>query len=248
MTTQLLAIDASTGQVEIALACASGVHVLTLAGGAQASQQLLPELAALCLRAGCTLSQLDAVAYGAGPGAFTGLRTACSVAQGLAYGLDRPILALDTLSVVAESAVLQGAPDLLWAALDARMGEVYGAPMQRLAPGRWRSLHASSVYTPQSLLDKVVATAFSDVLAGPAVVAYPLLTAGNHRWPLARPGGVALAKVAQAAWEDGQARPAHEALPLYGRDKVAQTSAERLAARASGRAAAPAAPALHTPT
>lgn len=247
MTTQLLAIDASTAQVEIVLVCAGGMHESTLASGAQASLQLLPELADLCRRAGCELAQLDAIAYGAGPGAFTGLRTACSVAQGLAFGLDRPTLALDTLAVVSQSAALQGAPDLLWAALDARMGEVYAAPMQRLAPGRWRSLLPSSVYTPQSLLDAMAAAAFGDMLAGPAVLAYPLLAAGQQRWPLARPGGVALAQVAQAAWSDGQARPAHEALPLYGRDKVAQTSAERLAARAQSRRAAPVSPALQTP-
>ncbi len=247
MTTHLLAIDASTDRVEVALVCASGTHELTLPGGAQASTHLLPKLADLCRRSGCELAQLGAIAFGAGPGAFTGLRTACSVAQGLAFGLDRPTLALDTLAVVAESAALQGAPDLLWSALDARMGEVYAAPMQRLAPGRWRGLQPSSVYTPQGLLDAMSATAYGDALAGPAVLAYPLLADGDQRWPVARPGGAALARVAQAVWDDGLACPAHEALPLYGRDKVAQTSAERLAARIQGRASAPALPALHTP-
>jgi tRNA threonylcarbamoyladenosine biosynthesis protein TsaB len=244
MTTHLLAIDASTDRVEVALVCASGTHELTLPGGAQASARLLPELAALCRRSGCEMAQLDAIAFGAGPGAFTGLRTACSVAQGLAFGLDRPTLALDTLAVVAESAALQGAPELLWATLDARMGEVYAAPMQRLAPGRWRSLRPSSVYTPQGLFDAMAASSFGDTLAGPAALAYPLLAEGDHRWPSARPGGAALAQVAQAAWNDGQARLAHEALPLYGRDKVAQTSDERLAARVLGRVAQPASPAL----
>ncbi|MEY2688566.1 MAG: hypothetical protein RL375_2764 [Pseudomonadota bacterium] len=242
MTAHLLAIDASTAVVEIALVCAGGVHESTLAGGAQASQHLLPAVADLCGRSGCALSSLDALAFGAGPGAFTGLRTACSVVQGLAFGLGRPTLALDTLAVVAESAALLGAPDRLWVALDARMGEVYAAPMQRVAPGRWLSLQPSSLLTPQALLDAMTTTDFADVLAGPAVSAYPLLAAGSGRWPLARPGGVALARVAQAAWLGGQARPAQDALPLYGRDKVAQTSAERMAARAQGRAAAPAVP------
>jgi tRNA threonylcarbamoyladenosine biosynthesis protein TsaB len=247
MTTHLLAIDASTDRVEIVLVCVSGTHEASLAGGAQASLQLLPALAELCQRGGCELSQLDAIAYGAGPGAFTGLRTACSVAQGLAFGLDRPTLALETLAVVAESAALQGAPDVLWAALDARMGEVYAAPMQRLASGYWQNLKPSSLYTPQSLLDAMASAAFGSVLAGPAALAYPPLAAGGDRWPLARPGGVALAQVAQAAWLDGKARPAHEALPLYGRDKVAQTSAERLAARVQARPAVPASAALHAP-
>jgi tRNA threonylcarbamoyladenosine biosynthesis protein TsaB len=238
MTACLLAIDASTDQVELALASQGVVRAMTLPGGAQASTQLLPAVAALCVQANCRLADLDAVAYGAGPGAFTGLRTACSMAQGLGYGLARPTLALDTLAVVAEAAVLQGAPAQLWATLDARMGEIYAAPLQRLGPGRWRALRPTALYTPAALLDAVAQAGLGDAVAGPALQAYAELAQADHRWPLARPAGVALIAAARAAWAVGEARAAHEALPMYGRDKVAQTSAQRAAIRAASRAGA----------
>ena len=73
--------------------------------GAQASARLLPEVLALLQRAGCTLQQVDAIGFGRGPGAFTGLRSACSVAQGLALGAGKPVLALDSLLLVAQDAL-----------------------------------------------------------------------------------------------------------------------------------------------
>jgi tRNA threonylcarbamoyladenosine biosynthesis protein TsaB len=237
MTACLLAIDASTEQVELALASRGTVWAATLPGGAQASRQLLPAVAALSVQANCSLADLDGVAYGAGPGAFTGLRTACSMAQGLGFGLARPTVALDTLAVLAEDAVLQGAPDRLWATLDARMGEIYAAPLQRVGPGRWRALRPTALYTPAALLDAVAQAGLGDAVAGPALQAYAELAQAEHRWPQARPAGAALIASAQAAWAAGEARAAHQALPLYGRDKVAQTSAERAAIRAATRVA-----------
>jgi tRNA threonylcarbamoyladenosine biosynthesis protein TsaB len=121
------------------------------------------------------------------------------------------------------------------------MGEVYAAPMQRLAPGRWRALQRCAVYTPQALLDAVAGAGFGTALAGPALAVYPELAAPADRWPLARPGGEALARVARAAWAAGEARAADQALPLYGRDKVAHTSAERAALRTAALASAGAA-------
>jgi tRNA threonylcarbamoyladenosine biosynthesis protein TsaB len=212
--------------------------VISLAGGAAASTSLLPAVRDLCARAACRLGDLDAVAFGAGPGAFTGLRTACATAQGLAFGLDRPVLALDTLAVVAEAAWSDRAAERLWAALDARMGEVYAAPMRRLGAGAWHAERPVALYTPQVLLAQLGA---DDLLAGPAVAAYAVLAndAPAHlRCAPARPAGAALAAVARAAWQAGAARPAHQALPVYVRDKVAQTTTERVVERAAQRSAA----------
>ncbi|MEY4748510.1 MAG: hypothetical protein RIQ60_724 [Pseudomonadota bacterium] len=238
MSPQLLAIDASTDRVEIALGWQQQRHVATLAAGAQASAQLLPAVQNLCRQAGTHLSDLDAIAFGAGPGAFTGLRTACAAVQGLAYGLGRPVLALDTLAAVAESAAEMGAPERLWATLDARMGEVYAAPMRRVAPGLWQAEQAVALYTPEALL---VAAGLDGVLAGPALSAYAVLdrAVGGPHWPHARPDGAALLRVALAAWTAGECVAPHEALPVYVRDKVAETSAERAVRRTSIAAVSP---------
>src|SRR5262245_30043454 len=100
----LLALDSSTDTMALALVTLGEAGVCVGAGGAQASARMLPEVKALLAEAGVAMDALDAIAFGQGPGAFTGLRTACAVAQGLAFGLDKPVLAVDSLMLVAEDA------------------------------------------------------------------------------------------------------------------------------------------------
>ena len=97
--TTLLAFDTSTDLMSLALHTPAGVFVRESAGGALASARLVPDVMALLAEAGVSLAGVDAIAFGAGPGAFTGLRTACAVVQGLAFGADRPVLPVDTLPV-----------------------------------------------------------------------------------------------------------------------------------------------------
>ena len=98
---KLLAFDTSTDRMSIALTDGARVWQHSGPGGALASTTLLPAILALLAEADLTLGQLDAVAFGRGPGSFTGLRTACSVAQGLAFGANQgagiPVLPIDTL-------------------------------------------------------------------------------------------------------------------------------------------------------
>ncbi|HEX3140348.1 MAG TPA: tRNA (adenosine(37)-N6)-threonylcarbamoyltransferase complex dimerization subunit type 1 TsaB, partial [Rhizobacter sp.] len=119
---KLLAFDTSTESMSIALQLPQGLLVRESVGGAQASARLIPDLLALLAEAGCTLAELDAIAFGCGPGAFTGLRTTCSVAQGLAFGVGKPVVPVDSLMLVAQDARNQhaAAADEIWVAMDAR--------------------------------------------------------------------------------------------------------------------------------
>ena len=101
---RLLALDTATERLCVAVVDGAQEWVGDEAGGPLASQRLLPLAFDLLQRAGLALGELDAIAFGRGPGAFTGLRTACSVAQGLALGADLPVLSIDSLAVVAEDA------------------------------------------------------------------------------------------------------------------------------------------------
>src|SRR5437762_12159574 len=123
----LLAFDTATQRMSVALAARGSVWVHESDGGAQASAALIPAILALLTQAGVALRDLDAIAFGRGPGAFTGLRTACSVAQGLAYGAGKPVLPIDTLLAVAEDARAGRAAVRVWAVMDARMDEIYAA-------------------------------------------------------------------------------------------------------------------------
>lgn len=238
----LLALDTSTETMALALLSPAGCWQHHSAGGALASAELLPAVQGLLAKAGLKLQQLDAVAFGEGPGAFTGLRTACSVAQGLAFGVAKPVLAIDSLLLVADDAQAQQPADeegqLHWVAMDARMDEVYAAAYRRRA-GRWFRELAPALYTLAALqalwLEKP-----PQRVAGSALSAFGerLSLGGALGLPQERDRAGALSRLALAAWQDGRAIDPAQALPLYLRDKVALTTAERQALHsASGQAA-----------
>ncbi|HQY08719.1 MAG: tRNA (adenosine(37)-N6)-threonylcarbamoyltransferase complex dimerization subunit type 1 TsaB [Burkholderiales bacterium] len=239
---RLLAIDAATDTVHLGLWCSSGVHTRALPGGAQASAQLLPMIRNLLDEAGLRLAELQAVAFGRGPGAFTGLRTACSVAQGLAVGIGCPVLALDTLAAVAQSAARRAQLDRpgtrICSATDARMGEVYAACWERDAQGGWTALEPPALLKPpalRTLLNRHGGLAAGNAWALPAVRDEGAPDAACD--PDAVPDGQALAALARVEWRAARTLDPALALPLYVRDKVAQTTAEREAARTAAAAA-----------
>src|SRR5437899_256250 len=122
----LLAFDTSTEILRVAVQADRGTFVEHEAeGGAQASASLIPTIQSLLARCELRLAQLDAIVFGRGPGSFTGLRTACSVAQGLAFGASLPVLGVETLLAVAEDARHRTGATRVLAILDARMNEVY---------------------------------------------------------------------------------------------------------------------------
>jgi tRNA threonylcarbamoyladenosine biosynthesis protein TsaB len=229
-----LAFDTSTDVLSLAVARGDRVWTQTLPGGAQSSSGLIPAVLNMLAEADMPLTSLTAIVFGRGPGSFTGLRTACAVAQGLAFGANIPVLPVDTLLAVAEEArwqrVQAGAADAdvsVLALLDARMDEIYSAAYQwTTASQSWQGLSALQVSAP----DQVNATAA--LLAGNVFEAYgPRLTAQGERC-VALPTASALLRLAPALWAQGQAVPAEQAMPLYIRDKVANTTAEREAMKA----------------
>lgn len=236
---KLLAFDTSTESMSMALQLPQGRLVRESVGGAQASARLIPELLALLAEAGCTLADLDAIAFGCGPGAFTGLRTACSVAQGLAFGAGKPVLPVDSLMLVAQDARNQHqAVDEVWVAMDARMDEIYAAAYRWQGAG-WSVVSAPALYAVEALNQRWQA-APPGVVAGSALQAFGerLHTASALRVAQPRSRAEALAEVAQQLWATGKTVDAAHALPVYLRDKVAQTTVEREAIRLAKEAAA----------
>jgi tRNA threonylcarbamoyladenosine biosynthesis protein TsaB len=252
MGARLLVFDTSTEFMSLALSVPGGVFTREGPGGAQASARLIPDVMALLAEAYCSLAELDAIAFGRGPGAFTGLRTACSVAQGLALGADKPVLPVDSLMAVAQDAadlahaqakVASGTS--VWVVMDARMNEIYAAHYLREGPA-WRALAGPMLTTPQAL-NALWLEAAPSVVAGSALAAFgeQLQPAARGQavrcFPQALPRARAMLPLAQGLWAAGAAIDAALALPFYVRDKVAQTTSERDAARAAreGAGAAP---------
>ncbi|MFX1682129.1 tRNA (adenosine(37)-N6)-threonylcarbamoyltransferase complex dimerization subunit type 1 TsaB [Mitsuaria sp. CC2] len=236
----LLALDSSTEHMALALVGQGHDAFVDADGGALASQRLVPDVMALLKQAGLALAAVDAVGFGRGPGAFTGLRTACSVAQGLAFGAGKPVLALDSLMLVAEDVRQQllaagdpgnpGDASLdVWVAMDARMNQIY------LGRYRWNGARWTTVVEPLLTdLDPLQVLWREEpptIVAGSALGAFELDTGNARRFPATASRARALGALARQAFDAGLAEDAANALPLYVRDKVALTTAEREAAK-----------------
>ena len=227
----LLAFDTSTDTLFIALQRGDALWQHQAAGGANTSATLIPAVQAGLQALGLQLSQPDAIVFGRGPGSFTGLRTACSIAQGLALGAQHQLLPIDTLLAVAEEARHQHGVTEVAAVLDARMNEVYHAGY-RYADGLWQPTLALGLCTPEAL--QVPAGL---PVAGNAQAAYGARLAPQATHLHALPTATALLRLAPAHIAAGGLVDAAQALPLYIRDKVAKTTAEREAEKAAQVAA-----------
>lgn len=190
------------------------------------SERLLPWMQELLAEAGITLAQIDGIAFGAGPGGFTGLRLACGVAQGLAWGRDLPVVPVSSLEALA---LASGEHDV-WVCLDARMNEVYCAAY-RVEGYRVAQLMAPVCLPPAVAPAPTFAGGWG---VGDGFAAYgPVLRARKPDLAGLRadafPTAAAVLRLAVPAFGRGEAVPAAHAQPIYVRDKVALTTAERMA-------------------
>jgi len=236
MSARLLALDSSTEILAVAVAGGGRDWLRAVPGGALASTRVIGLALEGLAACGMQVAQLDAVAFAAGPGAFTGLRCACAVAQGLAFAAGKPVLAIDSLLIVAEAARAQHAlaDGDLWVAMDARMDEAYAGHYRRDG-ARWHVVAAPALYTLPALAARWSALP-PRVVAGNAAAAFGdrLATAGARLLSAVPERAGALLVLARQAHADGAAIAPAEASPLYLRDKVALTTDEREAVRRTG--------------
>jgi tRNA threonylcarbamoyladenosine biosynthesis protein TsaB len=222
---KILAIETSTDFGTCALLQDGVIDQRICPPGRPHSETLLPLVREMMADSGIGFTQLDALAFGAGPGAFTGLRVACGVAQGLAVGAGLPVVPVCGLEAMAASL---GEPRVL-SLLDARMGEVYAAAYERC--GANLELRGEIRVGSPAILDL---PASGDWIAcGNALAAYPELTerlraAGFVLRPGVLPEAGAVAQLAAHRLAHGAGIDPAQAAPLYVRDKVARTIRERL--------------------
>ena len=236
MTPTLLAFDTATDVCSVALAHGGRVAERSETVGQRHSERILPMVEALLREADLQLPDCDAVAFGAGPGAFTGLRIACGVAQGLAFGAGRPVVAVGNLEALALAAAdaWPGVRRVL-AAVDARMQEAYWA-LFAIDAGFPSPMSAPALASSGELAE-ICRREAPDLVAGNALRAFPELDAGLA---CARAADVcasaaSIARLAVRKFADGGAVQAELAAPVYVRDRVALTVEERRAAAAGRR-------------
>ena len=218
---KLLALDTSTDFCSAALWLDGQTYFEGCHAGQRHSQLILPMIDALLKRCGVQLQDLDALAYGEGPGSFTGLRIGCGVVQGLAMAIDRPVVGVGTLLAIAQASNAS----LALCCLDARMSEVYAAAYRCTAEA-WETVFEPGLYAPREL-PPLPSGEWTGCGSGFAAYADDLRRACAGRLAAERPELLPhareIASLGAKAFARGGGKPPEEALPLYLRDKVALT-------------------------
>lgn len=222
---KILAFDTSTEYCSVAVWADGEMTARDVLAGQRHSELLLPLVGEMLAERGMSLQALDGIAFGSGPGSFTGLRIGCGVAQGLAFAADLPVIGVCTLLALAQGA--DG--ERVIACLDARVGEVYHAAYARDAES-WREVLAPGLYAPQ---DTPGVEAEGWTGCGSGFAAHGEALRGRYAGQLQRvfadafPLARDIARLAAPRFANGEGEDAALAAPLYIRNKVALKTSER---------------------
>lgn len=229
----LLALETSTERLSLAVLLGERLLLRDVDAGQRHSELALPLLRELLAEAGVALRDLDAIAFGQGPGSFTGVRIACGLTQGIALGAGKRVVPVPTQMALAE----QADADNVLVALDARMGEIYLAAYRRSAavPCGWQAEIAPMLAGADALpgIGDGEWIGIGSAFDAPALSAAVTLRYGEQVAairPAALPSAGDVARIAArmlAASSIGSALAPEQAAPLYLRNKVAMTIAER---------------------
>ncbi|EOW9107847.1 tRNA (adenosine(37)-N6)-threonylcarbamoyltransferase complex dimerization subunit type 1 TsaB [Vibrio cholerae] len=229
MSVKILALDTATERCSVALLVGNTVYSRSEIAPRDHTKKVLPMVDEVLKEAGVTLQELDALAFGRGPGSFTGVRIGIGIAQGLAFGADLPMIGISTLAAMAQAAYrLQGLTHVA-SAIDARMEEVYWGRYVRQEDGSWQAAEAECVIAPALLAqtltqddltqdEQIWATAGTGWDAYPALADLPLqLQTSEVLYPDAQD----MAYLAQFELAQGNQVSVEQASPVYLRDTVA---------------------------
>lgn len=222
---KILALDTSTEYCSVAVLLDSEILDQEVFAGQRHSELILPMVKRALGEAGLALVQLDGIAFGAGPGSFTGLRIACGITQGLAFGADLPVVGICTLEALAQEA----GENRVIAALDARMKEIYHAAYEKTVDG-WQEVSEPALCLP---LNAPGVSGSSWTGCGSGFDIYNEVLRNRYGGRVShiigdlRPNARAMARLAAPRLAKGLGiRPA-DAAPLYVRNKVALKEKER---------------------
>jgi tRNA threonylcarbamoyladenosine biosynthesis protein TsaB len=225
----ILAIDTSADFCSVAASRGAEVAFRHEPAGQRQAEMILGLVDATLAAAGLALADVEGIAYGAGPGSFTGLRVACGVTQGLALARGIGVVGVGTLMALAEEGAAGAQTDRIIACIDAHMGEVYHAAFRKMAAG-WDEILAPGVYKPEAV---PAVPGDGWVGCGGGFAAYEGRVASRYGAQLAavRPSLVptarAVLKLAAPRFAAGEAQDPASAVPVYLRDKVALKTSER---------------------
>ena len=224
MSTKILAVDTATENCSVALIVGDDVISRCEYAPREHTTKILPMVDTVLAEGGLKLSQLDALAFGRGPGSFTGVRIGIGIAQGLAFGADLPMLGISTLAAMAQGTYRVHQSEQVLTAIDARMGEIYWGQYQRQTDGDWLVVGDELVIKPDALSEQFSADNGIWLTAGTGWESYaePLaqLKVKMEKGTVLYPDSQDMAHLAKFALARGEAVAAEHASPVYLRDTV----------------------------
>ena len=226
---KILAIDTATEACSAALYLDGEITRQYRVAPRQHSHIILPMIDQLLAESGVRVAELDALAFGRGPGSFMGVRIAAGVTQGIAFAWDLPVVPVSTLAAIAQTAYSETGATRVLSAIDARMNEVYWAAYRLSDNGCMHLVGEESVIAPGQVAKPAEDgwtgagtgwSAYGEILN--AAIGAGVLSAQMNE---CLPSAESVVKLAVADYEAGRHVPASKAVPVYLRDNVAKKSA-----------------------
>ncbi len=224
MPTRILSIDTATEACSVALWDRGTVYSQFELCPRAHTERILPLVQTVLTEAGLRLTQLDALAFGRGPGSFTGVRIATAIAQGLALGASLPVIGISTLQTLAQGVYRLTQEKHVLAAIDARMGEIYWGEFELHADGHWQGEKTEALLTPAQALSRAQSLSGIWARSGTGWQTYPSLLAGSmlelRESTTQFPRAEDMLPLALKMWASGEVVSAENAEPAYLRNDV----------------------------
>jgi tRNA threonylcarbamoyladenosine biosynthesis protein TsaB len=225
MSANILALDTSTENCSVALLTDNNLYTRSAIAPRDHTKLVLPMVDEVLKEAGLKLADIDALAFGRGPGSFTGVRIGIGIAQGLAFGADLPMIGISTLAAMAQASYRQHGAEQAACAIDARMSEVYWGRYVRQENGDWQLIDEECVIPPAELAEQIATDEQSWAQVGTGWGAYSEELAGlkinTQASDVLYPDAQDIVHLARYRWLAGETVSAEESSPVYLRDKVA---------------------------
>ncbi|OOH91241.1 tRNA (adenosine(37)-N6)-threonylcarbamoyltransferase complex dimerization subunit type 1 TsaB [Pasteurellaceae bacterium 15-036681] len=222
MNKTILAIDTATEACSVALLFENNITALDELSPRTHTQRILPMVDELLSQAGISVKQVAALAFGRGPGSFTGVRVGVGIAQGLALGAELPVVPISNLMIMAEQAYQQLGATQVVALIDARMSEVYFAQFERTEQGHWIEIVNEQVCSPEKVIEQIQQDRHPTIV-GTGWAAYPQFGQANLAVEVSEitlPSAKYMLSLAVDALEKGNTQSALEIEPVYLRNEV----------------------------
>lgn len=224
MSLRILAIDTATESCSVAVWNEGVVASRFEISPREHTQKILPMVNSALEEANITLQSLDVLAFGRGPGSFTGVRIGVGVAQGIALGAELPMIGISSLATMAEGVFRTTGIKHVLVAIDARMGEIYCAQYQRNGAGAWVGEDTEAVMKPEQFIEALQSTTGTWAMAGTGWQAYPDLKEALPftvvETEITLPAAQDMLPLAVTAWHEGKATKVEDAEPVYLRNEV----------------------------